>query len=549
MAELGNISLADVNRDLIISVRECNSRGLIHSASWAAELSCSLPPLDEPIMPEENIDDEFKKDFYAYSLAKTYFDMREYERAAHHLQGCKSHKAYFLYLYSMYMSGEKKKRYKMADILDSASKSNVNVELKSLQNELQEKKEKLDGYCLYLYGVVLKELNLAKKASEVLVEAVKKEPLHWGAWKELAATCKSREMLQSLDVGNHWMTEFFYALAELDLLMNKEALTRYENLSNAGFHKSTYVKQQLALKYYNLRNFEQATNLFKENHAKDPYMLNHIDTYSNVLYIQVAKSELSYLAHKVAEIDKYRYESCGVIGNYYSLRGNHEKAVLYFRQALRLNPQHIVAWTLLGHEYVELKNTSAAIESYRRATDVSPKEYRAWYGLGQTYEILKMPYYSLHYYNEAFKLRPNDPRILVALGETYHNLDKNEEAKKCFWRAFRIGDPEGQATMKLAKLHEIAGEDEDACRLYTLVLDQYEPSGFHTAEDIAKGLLFIAKHHFKKNKINEAESYARRASEYNLTREEGRSLLYEIRHSRVENEPLENTPFQFTAAP
>ena len=55
-------------------------------------------------------------------------------------------------------------------------------------------------------------------------------------------------------------------------------------------------------------------------------------------------------------------------GNYYSLRGDHEKAALYFRQALRLNPRHVVSWTLLGHEYVELKNTSAAIESYRRAT-------------------------------------------------------------------------------------------------------------------------------------------------------------------------------------
>ena len=59
-----------------------------------------------------------------------------------------------------------------------------------------------------------------------------------------------------------------------------------------------------------------------------------------------------------------------LIGNYYSLRGDHEKAVLYFRQALKLNPKHVVAWTLLGHEFVELKNTSAAIESYRRATGI-----------------------------------------------------------------------------------------------------------------------------------------------------------------------------------
>ena len=57
-----------------------------------------------------------------------------------------------------------------------------------------------------------------------------------------------------------------------------------------------------------------------------------------------------------------------LVGNYYSLRGDHDKAVIYFKQSLRLNPEYVAAWTLLGHEYIELKNTSAAIEAYRRAT-------------------------------------------------------------------------------------------------------------------------------------------------------------------------------------
>lgn len=54
-------------------------------------------------------------------------------------------------------------------------------------------------------------------------------------------------------------------------------------------------------------------------------------------------------------------------GNYYSLKGHHEKAVKYFRRALKLNPKFLSAWTLMGHEYVELRNAPAAIEAYRRA--------------------------------------------------------------------------------------------------------------------------------------------------------------------------------------
>ena len=56
------------------------------------------------------------------------------------------------------------------------------------------------------------------------------------------------------------------------------------------------------------------------------------------------------------------------------------------------------AWTLLGHEHVELKNTPAAIAAYRTAVDVDPRDYRAWYGLGQAYELLAMPHYALFYY-------------------------------------------------------------------------------------------------------------------------------------------------------
>ena len=51
-----------------------------------------------------------------------------------------------------------------------------------------------------------------------------------------------------------------------------------------------------------------------------------MDVYSNVLYVRGEKAKLSYLAHRVAKTDRYRPESCCVIGNYYSMRGAHVKA-------------------------------------------------------------------------------------------------------------------------------------------------------------------------------------------------------------------------------
>ena len=48
-------------------------------------------------------------------MAKNYFDLKEYDRAAHFLHACTSPKVYFLYMYSRYLSGQKKKLDDSAD--------------------------------------------------------------------------------------------------------------------------------------------------------------------------------------------------------------------------------------------------------------------------------------------------------------------------------------------------------------------------------------------------------------------------------------------------
>lgn len=137
--------------------------------------------------------------------------------------------------------------------------------------------------------------------------------------------------------------------------------------------------------------------------------------------------------------DKFRPETCCVIGNYYSLKSEHEKAVIYFRRALTLDRNFLSAWTLMGHEYVEMKNTHAAIESYRRAVDINRKDYRAWYGLGQSYEVLDMHLYALFYYQRAASLRPHDPKMWQSMGLCYDKIDRPHQAIKAYKRALVVG--------------------------------------------------------------------------------------------------------------
>jgi len=221
-----------------------------------------------------------------------------------------------------------------------------------------------------------------------------------------------------------------------------------------------------------------------------------------------------------------------VIGNYYSLKAEHEKAVTYFRRALKLNRHFLSAWTLMGHQFVELKNTAAAVDAYRHAVDINPKDYRAWYGLGQTYEILTMYYYALYYYRKATALRPYDARMWCAMAGCYKHLGRTTEAIKCYQRAETSGDREGIAFAELARLFKDQGTPQargEAAHYYRTMLRLRELQEL-SGPDTQEALLFLANHCKDTGDLQEAQQYASRLLDFGgQEKEEAKALLRDIR--------------------
>ena len=100
----------------------------------------------------------------------------------------------------------------------------------------------------------------------------------------------------------------------------------------------------MALSHYCLRDYEKAQNVFEQARETDPHRIEHLDAYSNILYVREKRAELSYLAHSAVRLAPHTPETCCVVGNYYSLKGKHERAILYFQRALKLNPKCLSAW-------------------------------------------------------------------------------------------------------------------------------------------------------------------------------------------------------------
>lgn len=414
-------------------------------------------------------------------------------------------------------AGEKRKEEEMIELEGPLGKSDaINRELVSLERELAALRRTgaIDSFGLYLYGLVLKEKGNESLARASLMESVNSYPWNWSAWSELQSLCTSIEILNSLNLNNHWMKEFFLGYAYQELRMHTESLAKYDYLQGI-FSFSNYIQAQTAKAQYSLREFDQVEIMFEELLRNDPYRVEDMDLYSNVLYAKEACAALSYLAHKVFLTDKYRPESCCIIGNYYSLKGQHEKAVMYFRRALKLNKKYLSAWTLMGHEYVEMKNTPAAIDAYRRAVDINPCDYRAWYGLGQAYEMMGMPFYALHYFRKSIFFLPNDSRLWIAMAKCYQTeqLYMLEEAIKCYKRAVNCTDTEGIALNQLAKLHQKLGRNEEAAFYFEKDLERMDAEGLE-GPNMFEALVFLATHFKNHKKFEEAEVYCTRLLDY-----------------------------------
>jgi len=186
-------------------------------------------------------------------------------------------------------------------------------------------------------------------------------------------------------------------------------------------------------------DYEEAEGTFAKILQSDPLRLDYLEAYSNILFVLNKSPRLAFIAQVATSTDRFRPETCLAVGNYFAKRSEHEKAIVYFRRALTLDRSYQAAWTLMGHEYLELRNTHAAIECYRRAVDINRKDFRAWYGLGQAYELLEMHLWALNYYEQAAALSPPDSKIWQANGQCLDKLGRYQQAIKVYKKALMAG--------------------------------------------------------------------------------------------------------------
>ena len=56
------------------------------------------------------------------------------------------------------------------------------------------------------------------------------------------------------------------------------------------------------MSHYAMHDYDTAQQAFDNIREADPYRLEHLDTYSNILYYKEKRAELSHLAHVLSKV-------------------------------------------------------------------------------------------------------------------------------------------------------------------------------------------------------------------------------------------------------
>ncbi|KAF8664373.1 hypothetical protein AX16_000744 [Volvariella volvacea WC 439] len=569
------------------AVKECSDRGLTVASKWASELLLSIPeskrhhisrspppegfststparsrspnpapvfaeppatpaigpesiPLTIPSYPHallarprpDTVDSAMEaQEADTLVAARNCVESKEFRRAVYTLRDCGSLKARFLYIYSQFIVSEKAalRDWHKLDNNRQQPSTPINTLLPTLMEAVH---DATDPWLLFLKALFLSRLSRREEAIEAAILSIAAFPWNWSAWTLLGSCIGDGEELSSLLPlirlpPNHPLLILFQ-IRTLNELHNpsEQELTLCDQLLHQDlFPHSLWIMSLRACVLYHLHDFGEAEIQFERILSLDPYRIDDVDVFSNILYVTENSIKLSRLAQEFLALDKDRPEVCCLVGNHYSLRSEHEKAVKYFRRATQLDRTYLSAWTLMGHEYVEMKNSHAAIEAYRRAVDVNRKDYRAWYGLGQAYELLSMHNYALHYYQHATALRPYDVRLWQAQAMCYEEIGRYADAIECFKRALITADPhEINIKLRLARLHRILNRRAESvvyhrkvvevCQADLRPVQDYAKSCLEVAEyqmQIPDGDLLLAREYLERVASSNAEDVARAA--------------------------------------
>jgi len=185
---------------------------------------------------------------------------------------------------------------------------------------------------------------------------------------------------------------------------------------------------QLAFKYHQEGNLQQAENIYKEILKAQPSNF-HTLHYLGILYYEQGNYDfaIEYIdkALQLIPTDAHAYYN---LGNVYKDKGQLDEAIRCFQEAIKLNPTNADAHFAIGNAFRKKGLLNHAIMSYQKAIQFRPDFADGYCTLGNIYEEMMMFDEAASCYLEVVRINPNHSYAYAKLGFAFYNRGRLDEA-------------------------------------------------------------------------------------------------------------------------
>lgn len=133
-----------------------------------------------------------------------------------------------------------------------------------------------------------------------------------------------------------------------------------------------------------------------------------------------------------------------------------------FTHALKVTRNNAVAHVQLGSQFGERGEFQRAIEHFQQAIEAAPASADGYLGLGFTYELQNRPELALEQYQLALQLRPWDPVVQTRIGDVLNRSGRVFEAMERWHEAIRLDGDAFEPRLRLAIALSRQGHAQEA---------------------------------------------------------------------------------------
>jgi len=153
--------------------------------------------------------------------------------------------------------------------------------------------------------------------------------------------------------------------------------------------------------------------------------------------------------------------------------GDTAKAVGYFEEALKLDPDHFISLENLGNAYRQQKRFAEARTTLEHALALKPSDPEVNYSLGMVFAQENDADSAYRYLQKALDSRPAYPEALNNLGILYLRTRRQDEAVAQFEKCIALAPAFDQSYLNLARVYSIEGNNEKARAVLEELLAQH----------------------------------------------------------------------------